>query len=101
MKSRDMALNRTHCRRRQCLDYAGTLHTRTLAKSASELGPLSLERTQIVTGNKTRNIPEIQSPEEFFQRSGLRTDPGKEGLPYSASGSITFLPDGSIVYIPP
>lgn len=28
MKSRDMALNRTHCRRRQCLDYAGTLHRR-------------------------------------------------------------------------
>lgn len=26
MKSRDMALNRTYCRRRQCLDYAGTLH---------------------------------------------------------------------------
>ena len=37
MKSRDMALNRTHCRRRQCLDYAGTLHRGLQGEVADEI----------------------------------------------------------------
>ncbi len=63
----------------------------------SSIGPLQLERTRIVPGNQTPSIPLIQSPEEFFQRSGIRpaADP-HAGQPYGPSGSYTFYPDGSI-----
>jgi hypothetical protein len=68
----------------------------------SSIGPLQLETTRIVPGNQTPNIPLIQSPEEFFQRSGIRApgDP-QAGLPFNASGSYTFHPDGSITVFPP
>jgi RHS repeat-associated protein len=59
--------------------------------------PLSLEQTRIVPGNKPPRIdPAIDTPEGFFARSGNRTDPGREGEPFSPSGSITYGPDGSI-----
>jgi RHS repeat-associated protein len=67
-----------------------------IIKQASDAGPLALEKTQIVPGNGTSNLPTIQSPEEFFSRSGQRSDPGRQGEPFSPSGSLTYNPDGSI-----
>ena len=66
------------------------------------LGPLVLEKTRIVPGNQTPAIPKIQSPEEFFQRTGIRPagDP-MAGQPFVASGSYTFHPDGTITIWPP
>jgi RHS repeat-associated protein len=67
-----------------------------IIKQATAAGPLPLEKTQIVPGNQTDHIPTIQSPEEFFGRSGQRSDPGRQGEPFTPSGSITYGPDGSI-----
>src|SRR5258707_11459226 len=44
-----------------------------VVRRASSLGPLQLESTRIVPGNQTQDIPLILSPEEFFQRSGIRS----------------------------
>lgn len=74
-------------------------------KKVNKKGPLNLEsHIQIVPGHKTNYVPEIKSPEEFFQRAGIRistgrTDP-REGEPYLPSGSITVTPDGEIIVIP-
>lgn len=64
---------------------------------------LVLERTRITPGNTTPTITDpIVSPEEFFQRSGMRGAPDpKAGQPYIPSGSVTVRPDGTIVIIPP
>lgn len=64
---------------------------------------LMLERTRITPGNTTPTITDpIVSPEEFFQRSGMRVAPDpKAGQPYIPSGSVTVRPDGTIVIIPP
>ncbi len=73
-------------------------------KGASKLGPMELESTQIVPGNSTKSIETIQSPEEFFQRSGTRSLDeigGKAGQSYYPSGSITANPDGFIVILKP
>lgn len=65
-------------------------------------GALSLERTHIVPNNETPSISKIESPEEFFQRSGIRADKDeKSGQPYVPSGSITVNTDGTIIIIPP
>jgi len=71
--------------------------------SSKPEGWLELEKTQIVSGNSTKSISKIESPEEFFQRNGTRSLDeigGKAGKPYNASGSIIANPDGSIVIIP-
>ncbi len=67
------------------------------------MGSLDLEDTIICSGNCTSKIPVIQSPEEFFQREGIRDEPNlsKDGKPYYPSGSISVYPDGQIVIIPP
>jgi hypothetical protein len=64
---------------------------------------LRLERTRITPGNTTPTITSpIISPEEFFQRSGLRVLPDpRAGEYYIPSGSITVRPDGSITITPP
>jgi hypothetical protein len=64
---------------------------------------LRLENTRITPRNKTPTITDpIKSPEEFFQRSGVRISPDtKAGQPYVPSGSITARPDGTITLIPP
>jgi RHS repeat-associated protein len=68
-----------------------------IIKAASQEGPLSLEKTQIVPGNKTDVIPTIQTPEEFFARSGTRSDrDAKAGQPFTPSGSITYNPNGTV-----
>ena len=65
-------------------------------------GVLNLEQTRICPGNCIPSIPEIKSPEEFFQRSGIRSDKDiKAGQPCEPSGSISVYPDGEIVIIPP
>lgn len=67
-----------------------------------ELNFLNLEKTRIVPGNETASIKKIETPEEFFQRSGTRSDADpKAGEPYTPSGSVTANPDGSLVIIPP
>src|SRR5262249_10256879 len=56
----------------------------------SKAGPLQLEsRTRIVTGNASTNLPKILSPEEFFQRVGVRAGQDLQ------AGRV-FLPSGSI-----
>lgn len=60
-------------------------------------GGLPLEQTRIVPGNSTPSIPEIESPEEFFMRSGVRSDPGREGEPFFPSGYLTYRPDGQAI----
>lgn len=57
---------------------------------------LRMEETKIIPGNETPNIPRIESPEEFFARSGNRQPDDKGGAPYTPSGSHTYAPDGSI-----
>ena len=71
-------------------------------RRVTAVGPLQLEDTRIVPGNQTVDIPPIQSPEEFFQRSGVRAgnDP-KRGRPFDPSGSYTFHLNGSITVFPP
>jgi hypothetical protein len=71
-------------------------------RAANHLGPLTLEATKIVPGNQTSSIPRIQTPKEFFQRSGIRgpSDP-LAGQPFHASGSYTFYPNGDIMMYPP
>lgn len=76
---------------------AGKLIARQNAKFGDQPGHLQLESTRIVPGNETPNIPRIESPEEFFRRTGVRSDPGREGEPFQPSGSITYNPDGTIV----
>ncbi len=67
----------------------------------SNHGPLKLEETRIVPGYESEVIPKITTPEEFFQRSGVRglRDP-KAGQPYAPSGSITVTPQGEVIIIP-
>lgn len=67
-----------------------------IEKASKVKGGLPLEKTRIVPGNETKNIPKIESPEEFFMRSGERSDPGREGEPFHASGYIAYSPDGKI-----
>lgn len=70
--------------------------------AVTRLGPLILESTKIVPGNRPPSIGLIHSPEEFFQRSGIRApaDP-QAGQPFQPSGSYTFHPDGTITIHPP
>lgn len=73
-----------------------------LKSPVTKLGPLKLEPTQIVPGNETGAIAEIQSAGEFFQRSGIRgPKDAKAGQPYFPSGSITFEPTGEIHILGP
>lgn len=75
---------------------------KVVTKAGKIEGGLPLEQTRIVPGNKTDNISLIESPEEFFQRSGIRSGNDlKAGQEYFPSGSITVKPDGTITIIPP
>ena len=61
-----------------------------------------MERLPIVPGKSTATIPQIVTPEEFFQRSGIRAGGDlKAGQPFFPSGSVTVTGDGRIVLIPP
>ena len=65
----------------------------------SDVGPLRIDRTPIIPGFESKTVPKIESPEEFFQRSGVRSpdDPKKPGQPFKASGSISLRKNGEIV----
>lgn len=70
---------------------------KVLDKASTFPDGLTLESTLIVPGNKTRNISEIASPEEFFLRSGIRMPPdARAGQPITPSGYITVTKDGKI-----
>jgi hypothetical protein len=71
-------------------------------EKVSDLGPLKIDRTPIVPGHESKSVPKISSPEEFFQRGGVR-GPGdpRAGEPYLPSGSITVTPQGDVIIIPP
>lgn len=61
-----------------------------------------MERLTIVPGKSTATIPQIVTPEEFFQRSGIRAGGDlKAGEPFFPSGSVSATRDGRIVLIPP
>lgn len=63
---------------------------------------MNFEQTRIAPGNQTPTIPTIVSPEEFFQRFGIRGGKDlKAGKPFYPSGSITVTKEGTIVIIPP
>lgn len=66
-------------------------------------GPLQSERgIRIFSGNNPPSGP-IISPQEFFQRSGIRGPfpPERAGQPFGPSGFISFHPDGTITIVPP
>ncbi len=72
------------------------------AKKNPGLEFLNLERTRIVPGNSTKSISKIDTPEEFFQRSGTRTPPDpRSPESFFPSGSVTLLPNGTIKILPP
>ena len=61
-----------------------------------------MERLTIVPGKSTATIPQIVTPEEFFQRSGIRAGGDlKAGEPFFPSGSVSATRDGRIVLTPP
>ncbi len=75
-----------------------------LNAEAARQGPLPIEQFPIVPGMKTKKVPRMESPEEFFHRSGDRSDndPKSKIEPqYSPCGSVTFAPNGEIVANPP
>ena len=85
-----------------------TGQAKKLVNKANRLRGLHIEDgISIVPGNSTRNIKVIKSPEEFFSRSGFRTDglhkfdPRRIFRPFKPSGSISVLPDGTIKVIKP
>ena len=81
---------------------AGKVIKKINDKSKNIDGVLDLESTRIVPSNETLSITKIESPEEFFQRSGIRADKDeKAGQSYVPSGSITINTDGTIIIIPP
>ncbi|GKS92669.1 hypothetical protein AVTE2539_24910 [Acidovorax sp. SUPP2539] len=66
-------------------------------------GLLQSERgIRIFSGNNPPSGP-IISPQEFFQRSGLRGPfpPERAGQPFGPSGFISFHPDGTITIVRP
>ena len=68
-----------------------------LNKDAAANGWIPLETTKIIPGNETMHIPKIETPQEFFMRTGVRGPAdAKAGQPYFPSGSITTGKDGSI-----
>ncbi len=84
------------------VESLSTSKFKALLKPFEKTGPLKPEKgVRIFTGNETKNIPKIKSPQEFFQRTGTRTDPGREGEKFFPSGSITLKPNGAIILEPP
>ncbi|WEV49323.1 hypothetical protein OZX61_02210 [Acinetobacter sp. ESL0695] len=84
----------------------GNLNIHQSGKNIKKLDHIAnsapIEKTIITSGNSTAVISEIKSPEEFFQRSGIRSDRDpKAGKPYYSSGSVTISPDGKVLIIPP
>ncbi|HAS6347195.1 TPA: hypothetical protein I7241_04360 [Vibrio vulnificus] len=63
---------------------------------------LKMEELTIVPGKSTQTIETMTTPEQFFQRAGIRAGGDlKAGQPYTPSGSITIDPDGKIIILPP
>ncbi len=75
---------------------AGKVIDKVNTAGANDPSFLPMETTKIVPGNQTPHIARIESPEEFFARSGNRRPEDKGGAPYTPSGSHTYNPDGSM-----
>ncbi len=73
-----------------------------ILNSFDEAGDLVSERDiKIFSGNKPKSGI-IESPQEFFQRSGIREfPPSRAGEPFVPSGYISINPDGTITLVPP
>ena len=83
-------------------NQAGKARDQIQKKSNQLDSSLALEKTKIAPGNSTETIPKIKSPEEFFQRYGIRSGGDiKSGQMYIPSGAISVYPDGRIYIIPP
>jgi hypothetical protein len=74
----------------------------TILDAFDRSGSLASERgIRIFSGNKPPSGL-IESPQEFFQRSGIREfPPARYGEPFSPSGYISYHPDGTITIVPP
>ncbi|MES9955089.1 MAG: hypothetical protein ABW104_19820 [Candidatus Thiodiazotropha sp. 6PLUC2] len=65
-------------------------------------GFLKMEELTIISGKSTKTIETISTPEQFFQRAGIRAGGDlKAGQPFAASGSITVNPNNNILVLPP
>ena len=69
--------------------------------NSGDLFPNGLEiekGVKIFNGNETPTISRIDSPEEFFMRSGVRQDPDpRAGEAYDASGYLSISPEGEVI----
>ena len=74
-----------------------------IQKKSNQLdSSLKLEETRITPGNSTKSIATIKSPEEFFQRNGIRgAKDEKAGQVYFGSGAVSVFPDGKVIITPP
>jgi hypothetical protein len=71
--------------------------------SRNEQGVFSIpvETTKIYETNETPFIPRIQSPEEFFMRSGAGWSSSGKMKDFTPSGFISIGMDGTILHVPP
>ena len=73
-----------------------TKHVKKILNKFDNAGPLKSERGIKITPEN----PKIATPEEFFQRSGVRYKLDSKTF-FGPSGSITAYPDGRVTFISP
>ncbi len=73
--------------------------TKLIKKIKERTGPLAPEEFQIVPGRPVAGGNPVSTPEEFFQRSGVRTAGDRAGEAFEPSGSVTVTPDGQVIIL--